>query len=152
MKVEGSGNKNMYFGNFEHTMDAKGRICIPAKVREALGTVVYITKGMDGCLNLYSEKDFEKILTELSSLSFNNPQSRAHIRANAGSTDECEIDKQGRLQLPSKLLVRENLGKEITIVGAIDHLEIWDRARWNEYFDNAYSNDEQNAKDLDSLK
>ena len=112
----------------------------------------YITKGMDGCLNLYSEKDFEKILTELSSLSFNNPQSRAHIRANAGSTDECEIDKQGRLQLPSKLLVRENLGKEITIVGAIDHLEIWDRARWNEYFDNAYSNDEQNAKDLDSLK
>ena len=55
MKVEGSGNKNMYFGNFEHTMDAKGRICIPAKFREALGTLVYITKGMDGCLNLYSE-------------------------------------------------------------------------------------------------
>lgn len=138
----------MYFGNYEHSLDTKGRLVIPSKFREQLGVLVYITKGFDGCLNLYSQKDFEKTLQELSALSFNNATSRAHIRANAGSTDECQIDAQGRLQLPSKLLAREGLGKEITIVGAIDHLEIWDRQKWNEYFEKAYSDDEQNAEDL----
>ncbi len=138
----------MYFGNYEHSIDTKGRLVVPSKFREQLGIVVYVTKGLDGCLNLYSEKDFEKTLQELSSLNFNNAVSRAHVRASAGSTDELQVDSQGRLQLPSKLLAREGLSKDVTIVGAIDHVEIWDRQKWNEYYEKACSNDETNAEAL----
>ncbi|MCF0116546.1 MAG: division/cell wall cluster transcriptional repressor MraZ [Bacilli bacterium] len=138
----------MYFGSYEHSLDAKGRLVIPSKYRNQLGTRVYITKGFDGCLSIYSETDFQKILESFASLSYNQASSRAHVRANISSTDEVEIDAQGRLQIPAKLLLREGFNKEVTIVGAIDHLELWDRQKWNEYYDNAYNEDESNAESL----
>ena len=125
---------------------------MPAKLRQDMGEKFIVTKGLDGCLFAFSQEEWLNFETKLKALPLSDKNARNFVRFFLAGATECEIDKQGRLQLPSKLLVRENLGKEITIVGAIDHLESWDRARWNEYFDNAYSNDEQNAKDLDSLK
>lgn len=145
--MEGSGG--MFFGSYEHNLDAKGRLFIPSKFRSKIEGSVYITKGFDGCLSIYTKKDFEPKLKEYMSYSYNNKDTRSHLRIHFSSFDEIEIDKQGRLQIPSKFLKKEGISQEVIIVGVLDHFEIWDRKRWNEYYDENYDRDEEIAESLE---
>lgn len=139
----------MFFGSYEHNLDAKGRLFIPSKFRSKIEGSVYITKGFDGCLSIYTKADFEPKLKEYMSYSYNNKDTRSHLRIHFSSFDEIEIDKQGRLQIPSKFLKKEGISQEVIIVGVLDHFEIWDRKRWNEYYDENYARDEEIAESLE---
>ena len=140
----------MFFGSYEHNLDAKGRLFIPSKFRSKISGTVYITEGFDGCLAVYTKEDFEPKLKEYMSYSYNKKDTRSHLRINFASVDEIDVDKQGRLQIPSRFLKKEGISQEVTIVGVLDHFEIWDRQKWNEYYEENYSRDEEIAESLDS--
>lgn len=151
-KVEGSGS--MFFGSFEHHLDHKGRLFIPAKFRELLqdSLSLYITKGFDGCLAVYTEEEFAPRLAAFRSMSFNHADTRSHLRINFASIDKVEIDGQGRLPIPARLLQREGIGQDVVIVGVLDHFEIWGRNRWSAYYEEGYTRDEEIAEHLDEGK
>ncbi len=154
IEVVKSGRKweKMFFGSYEHNLDSKGRLFVPSRFRDELGEQIYITKGFDGCLALYSEEAFKPKIEEYKSLSFNHADTRAHLRVNSSTFDKVSVDSHGRIAIPMRLLKRENITQEVTIVGVIDHLEIWDRERWNEYFDRNYGRDEEIAESLEERK
>ena len=142
----------MFFGSYEHTLDAKGRLFIPSKFRAKLSGSVYITKGFDGCLAIYTKEDFEPRLKEYMSYSYNNKDTRSHLRIHFSSFDEVDVDKQGRLQIPARFLKKENISSEVTIVGVLDHFELWGRNAWNKYYEENYERDEEIAETLTRRK
>ena len=120
----------MLLGEHEHSLDDKNRLTLPAKLREQLGDSVVITLGMDGCLYVYARDSFEELaarINALDSLSADARRMRRHFFGNATSG---ELDKQGRVVIPALLLDKESIGREVTVTGVGDHLEIWDRAKW----------------------
>ena len=149
-KVGESGS--MFFGSYEHSLDSKGRLCVTAKFREKLSDILYIVKGFDGCIAVFTEQDFAPKINEYLSLSFNHNDTRAHVRINASTIEETSLDKQGRLTLSSRLLKKEGIGPEVVIVGVIDHFEIWDRNAWEKYYEENYARDEEIAENLDARK
>jgi MraZ protein len=116
----------MFMGQYEHSIDAKGRAIVPAKYREELGDVFYVTRGADGCLYLYPQKDWEALAQKLQSLT-SSQQSRYIQRQLMASASEMTLDKQGRILIPAKLRGSANLTKELVFVGMINHVEIWDK-------------------------
>ena len=138
----------MFFGTYEHTLDDKGRLVIPSKMREEAGPVVYIMKGFDGSLSIYKALEFERLVKKFNSLSFNHKESRDYLRVQLASTCELDVDKQGRIQLPSQLLKKYKIGKEVVVIGAGDHMEVWNKAEFLEYETNADKDFEKNAENL----
>lgn len=123
----------MFYGSYYHTLDVKGRLIVPAKFRLQLGEKCYILKGYDGSLSVYKESDFSKYLVSLDELPFAKKDARDIRRIALSSVSELEIDKQGRVQLPSALLVKYAIGRNVVVVGVSDHIEIWDQAKWEQY-------------------
>jgi MraZ protein len=123
----------MFFGSYNHSLDSKGRLMIPSKMRDYAGSKVYIMKGFDGCLSVYREADFQKELESLSSLPFNQKSTRDISRVALASVSDIDVDSAGRIQLPSKLLSLYNIGKDVMVVGVLDHFEIWDQVAWEKY-------------------
>ena len=123
----------MFFGSYEHNLDAKGRLMVPSRIRNQAGNKLYIMKGFDGCLSLYREEDFAKKVEELSNLSFSSKDARDVSRIALASVSDIEVDKLGRIQLPTKLLSQYNIGKQVVVVGVIDHFEVWDAKAWESY-------------------
>jgi MraZ protein len=122
----------MLLGQHEHSLDDKNRLTLPAKLRESLGGDVVVTLGMDGCLFVYARGDWDALAARiggLDSLSAASRQMQRHFFANATAG---ELDKQGRIVIPAVLLEREGIGRDVTVAGVYDHLEIWDRARWRD--------------------
>jgi MraZ protein len=122
----------MLLGEHEHSLDDKNRLTLPAKLREQLGDHVVITRGMDGCLYVYARVEFDQLaarIGSLDSLSADTRRMQRHFFVNATAAG---LDKQGRVVIPSLLLQREGIGRDVTVTGVGDHLEIWDRATWNE--------------------
>jgi MraZ protein len=122
----------MLLGEHEHSLDDKNRLTLPAKLREQLGDHVVITRGMDGCLYVYARDAWDALAARiggLDSLSVDTRRMQRHFFVNATAAD---LDKQGRVVIPSLLLQREGIGRDVTVTGVGDHLEIWDRATWNE--------------------
>ena len=120
----------MLLGEHEHSLDDKNRLTLPAKLREQLGDDVVITRGMDGCLYVYARGAWDVLAARiggLDSLSADTRRMQRHFFANATAA---ELDKQGRIVIPALLLEREGIGREVTVTGVGDHLEIWDRATW----------------------
>ena len=117
----------MFFGNFTHNLDEKGRLVIPSKMREALGSRAYILKGYDGALSIYPESDFLKLVSDMEKLPFHKKTARAHLRAQMSSVSELLIDRQGRALLPTSLLAKYHIGKEVVVIGALDHIEVWNK-------------------------
>ena len=107
----------MYFGSFAHNLDEKGRLMIPRKMREELGYKVYIMKGFEGSLSLYNEERYQKLVEEFSRLSFNQSKVRDYLRLQFASTYEMEVDKLGRVQIPTALLTKYNISKEVLVLG-----------------------------------
>lgn len=127
----------MLIGEFEHSLDAKGRLIMPAKLRETIGDSFVVTKGLDGCLFAFSITEWNNFEEKLKSLPLSNKNSREFTRFFLSGATECEIDKQGRFLIPNNLREAANLTKEIVIIGVGTRIEIWDKEKWK-----SYNNDE----------
>ncbi len=123
----------MFIGEYEHNVDAKGRIIMPAKLREEIGDTFIITKGLDGCLFAYSQTEWTNFEEKLKSLPLAQKNARNFVRFFLSGAVECEIDKQGRFLIPSNLREHASLDKEIVIIGVGTRLEIWNRQTWKQY-------------------
>ena len=139
----------MFFGSYSHNLDDKGRLVIPSKMRDELGAKAYILKGFDGALSIYKESDFQNLVSELKTLAFNKKNSRAYLRIQLASACELDIDRQGRALLPTQLLNKYQIGKEVIVIGALDHIEVWNKKEYEEYEKTADSSFEEIAEELD---
>jgi MraZ protein len=120
----------MLLGEHGHSLDDKNRLTLPAKLREQLGEQVVVTRGMDGCLYVYARGDWERLAGRISGLDALSVESRRMQRHFFVNATAAELDKQGRIVIPPALLQRARIGREVTVTGVYDHLEIWDRAAW----------------------
>ena len=127
----------MYFGYYEHNLDDKGRLMIPSKLREGLvsGSPLYVLRGFDGCLSIYNESAFTKLYSSLEEYSYNDKNARSYIRALLSSVTQLNVDKLGRIQNPTTILGKYQIGREVSIIGVGDHFEVWDRKFYKEYED-----------------
>ena len=145
VKVEQSGgkwNKNplyrkevkhLLIGEYEHNIDAKGRLIMPAKLKEDIGEKFVITKGLDGCLFVYSEKEWQNFEEKLRTFPLTNKDARAFVRFFFSGAVECEIDKQGRTLIPPMLRDYAGLSKDLVIIGVSTRAEIWSQEKWDNY-------------------
>ena len=129
----------MFMSEYNHTLDTKGRLIIPAKFREVLGEEFVISKGMDGCLFVYANDDWNAFEQKLTSLPLINKEARQFARFFLAGAATVEVDKQGRILLPPVLREYANLTKDVVLVGVLSRVEIWDKDRWQE---NTYDEDE----------
>ena len=127
---------HMLSGEYRHNIDEKGRIIIPSKIRSEMGERMVITRGLDGCLFGYNEKNWEGIMEKLSTLPFTKSDARNFTRFLTSGAITLEFDKQGRILLPSYLLNYAALLKEVVIVGVINRIEIWSKDKWEKFMDN----------------
>ncbi len=123
----------MFIGEYEHNVDAKGRVIMPAKLREDIGDKFIITKGLDGCLFAYSQTEWANFEEKLKALPLAQKNARNFVRFFLSGAVECDIDKQGRFLIPANLREHAELDKEIVIIGVGTRLEIWNRDKWQNY-------------------
>jgi MraZ protein len=142
--------KNMFIGQYTHSLDNKGRVAVPAKFRSELKKAV-VTKGLDNCLFLYPQKEWDKMATKIASLSIDKSDNRAFSRAILAGAMEVEFDKQGRIILPEYLRKFASISKNVIIAGLYNRLEIWDEDRWNSYKEESEKNYNNIAEALSSL-
>ena len=133
----------MLIGEFEHSLDAKGRLIMPAKLRESIGDTFVVTKGLDGCLFAFSITEWTNFEEKLKSLPLSNKNSREFVRFFLSGATECEIDKQGRFLIPNNLREAAGLVKETVIIGVGTRIEIWDKEKWM-----TYSSDNISVEDI----
>ncbi len=141
----------MFIGEYQHNIDAKGRIIIPARFREELHSTFILTNGLDGCLTIYSLEQWEKLLNEIGKLPGTRKAVRQYIHMLTSKACECTPDSQGRIQIPPYLSKPVGIAKECAIIGANDHVEIWDKAAWDAYYADAQSSFEEVAENLSDL-
>lgn len=120
-------------GEYEHSLDAKGRLIMPAKLRQDIGDKFVITKGLDGCLFAFSQEEWLNFETKLKSLPLSDRNARNFVRFFLSGATECEIDKQGRFLISSNLRNVATLEKEVVIIGVGTRIEIWNKDKWKEY-------------------
>ena len=122
----------MLLGAYEHTIDDKNRLTLPAKFRQAFADGIVVTRGLDGCLYAFRRPDWDRLLeSRLATLDPLSPEGRRLERFFYSGASETELDKQGRLMLPGALIEHAKLGRDVVVAGVHDHLEIWDRDAWN---------------------
>ena len=141
----------MLTGEFNHSIDTKGRLIIPSKLRESLGEHFVITKGLDGCLFLYPDNEWEAFEDKLRTLPLTNKKARDFKRFFLGSATEGELDKQGRVLISASLRSYANLEKEVVLVGLIDKVEIWSKDAWDARTTDVEDNIEDIANDMEDL-
>ena len=141
----------MFMGEYNHTIDAKGRLIVPAKFREILGDNFIVTKGLDGCLFVYPNDEWTRFEEKLKSLPLTNKNARQFTRFFLAGAAACEVDKQGRILLPQVLREFASLEKDVVLVGVASRIEIWSRERWDVSM-NTYDGDmDEVAENMESL-
>lgn len=123
----------MLLGEYQHTVDEKGRLAVPAKFRKSLSGGVVITKGSEGCLDLYPMEEWTKLAEKLSQLPINQADARAFSRLRLAGASHAELDAQGRILIPDYLRAYAGVGSRATIVGLYNRAEVWDEERWRKY-------------------
>ena len=123
----------MFIGEYQHTIDSKGRVILPAKFREELGEKFVVTKGLDHCLFVYPNEEWSNLEKKLRTLPLTSRDARAFIRFFFAGAAECGVDKQGRILIPANLRQHADLNKELAIIGVSTRVEIWDRDAWDAY-------------------
>ncbi|MGI5875245.1 MAG: division/cell wall cluster transcriptional repressor MraZ [Dethiobacteria bacterium] len=123
----------MLMGEYYHTLDNKGRVIVPARLREGLGDNFIITRGLDNCLFLYPMEEWLSLENKLKSLPFTKAEARAFMRMFFSGASELEIDKQGRVLIPPPLREHAELKKELVFLGVSTRAEIWSKEKWEEY-------------------
>ncbi len=127
------GSEKMFSGEFEHSLDQKGRVIIPSKMREQLGEVFFITKGIEHNLLVFSREGWDDFCAKLKTLSVTNRNARALKRLFFSGAVECEANSQGRVLIPSTLREYANIEKDVTIIGNGSNMEIWNTESWKDY-------------------
>ena len=122
----------MLTGEFNHSIDSKGRLIIPSKLRESLGEHFVITKGMDGCLFLYPDNEWKAFEEKLRALPLTNKNARALSRFFVARATMCELDKQGRILVPQTLREFAGLDKDVVLTGNLNRIEIWSKEKWED--------------------
>ena len=115
-------------GTYEHNIDAKGRLAIPSKLRDELGSVFYLAMGVDACLAVYPQSTWDRFTEKFASLPMSQSKKMRSLFANAA---RCELDSQGRIVIPQKLKKYAGIEKDVVIIGVHDRAEIWSAERWN---------------------
>ena len=127
----------MLMGEYHHNIDDKKRLIIPAKFREEIGDKFVVTRGLDGCLFVYSLDNWEKIISKLKTLPFTKKDARVFMRFFLSAASICEFDKQGRINLVNSVIEYAKIEKECVIIGVNDRLEIWAVEKFNELLSNS---------------
>ena len=140
----------MFYGNYEHTLDDKGRLVIPRKLRQEAGNRVYIMMGFDGALTIFKEEVFAEMVEKAKTLPFNKKTNRDYLRAVLGSACDLDVDKLGRVQIPTQLLNKYHIGKEVVVVGAGDRMEVWDKQAYLAYEKQVQENFDSIAENITS--
>ncbi len=120
----------MFMGEYNHTIDAKGRLIVPAKFREQLGSEFVVTKGLDGCLFVYSNEEWKHIEDKFREIPLTTKDARKFSRFFFAGAAVCEVDKQGRILLPANLREYAAIEKDVVSVGVLNRVEIWSKDRW----------------------
>ncbi|MBA5710154.1 transcriptional regulator MraZ [Bacillus velezensis] len=123
----------MFMGEYRHTVDAKGRMIVPAKFREGLGEQFVLTRGLDQCLFGYPMNEWKLIEEKLKALPLTKKDARAFTRFFFSGATECELDKQGRVNIASSLLNYAKLEKECVVIGVSNRIELWSKVIWEQY-------------------
>lgn len=142
------GVLSMLMGEYHHNIDEKSRLIIPAKFRSELGERFVITKGLDKCLFVYSETEWNKLMQKVSSLQFTKKNVRAFERTFIGGASLIEFDKQGRINITSPLVHYANIKKECIIIGVSERLEIWSKEEFESYMNDNEDNLEQITENI----
>jgi len=141
----------MFIGEYAHTIDEKGRMAIPSKMRRDLGSGAVVTRGIDQCLWVFPKKEWQTLAEKLSSLPLSDANSRAFSRLMLAGAMEVEFDSQGRALLPGYLRTYAGLKKNAIIAGLFNRLEIWEAAKWSEYKTKTEKETDQIAKHMADL-
>ncbi len=141
----------MLIGEYAHSIDAKGRLIMPAKLKEDIGEKFVITKGLDGCLFVYSQKEWKNFEDKLRAFPLTNKDARALMRFFLAGAMECEIDKQGRFLITSNLREFAGLEKEVIIVGVLNKIEIWSKDKWTAYTEKENMEADEIAEKMSNL-
>ena len=122
----------MLMGEYHHNLDEKNRLIIPSKLREEMGDLFVLTRGLDGCLFIYPKEEWDQIIEKYKELP-NTRDARNFMRFFLAGATECSFDKQGRISISSPLMRYAELEKECVIIGVNDHLEVWCEDRWEDF-------------------
>lgn len=122
----------MFMGTYNHTIDAKGRLIIPSKFRDALGDEFVVTRGMDGCLFVFDNKEWQAFEEKLHTLPMMDKEARQFTRYFLAGAANVEVDKQGRILLPGLLREFADITKDVVLIGMGRRIEIWSKDRWND--------------------
>ena len=139
----------MFKGEYNHTVDTKGRLIVPSKFREALGEMFVVTKGLDGCLFVYPNEEWQNIEEKFREIPLTTKDARKFSRFFFAGAADCEVDKQGRILLPSVLREFAAIQKEVVLVGVLNRIEIWSRERWLD--ENTYDDMDEVAEHMAEL-
>lgn len=125
----------MFIGEYQHSLDNKGRLIVPSKFRDELGDVFIITKGLDNCLFVYPKDEWKILEDKLKLLPLTRKDARAFVRFFFSGATECELDKQGRILIPSNLREHCKIDKDAVVIGVSNRVEIWSKEEWDLYND-----------------
>lgn len=131
--VAEGGDGRMFLGQYQHSIDAKGRLIVPAKFREGLGEHFVVTKGLDNCLFAYPQEEWKIFEDKLKQLPLTNTGARKFVRFFFAGAVECELDNQGRIMVPAHLREYAGLKKDVVSIGVNNRIEIWNKESWNDY-------------------
>ncbi len=138
----------MFMGEYKHNVDVKGRMIVPAKFREGLGDSFVVTRGLDKCLFAYPLDEWKVIEEKLKQLPLTKKDARAFTRFFFSGAIECEIDKQGRINIPQNLRNYADLEKECVVIGVSERVEIWANDKWKEYVEDSEESFAEIAENL----
>lgn len=130
----------MFMGEFQHNIDAKGRLIVPSKLREQLGEKFIVTRGLDGCLFGYPMTEWSNLEQKLNEMPLSKKDARTFVRFFYSAATECELDKQGRINIPLTLRQHAELEKECVITGVANRIEIWNQEKWQAFTKEAEEN------------
>ena len=141
----------MLLGEYNHNLDTKGRMAMPAKFRDQLTAGAIVTRGIDNCLFVFAPAAWDELVKKLTALPLAQANSRAFVRLMLAGATDVELDSQGRVLLPDYLRKYAGLKKEVVVAGLYNRIEIWDRDAWQTYKTKTESSSEQIAEQLGEL-
>lgn len=142
----------MFMGEFQHNVDSKGRIIVPSKFRDELGASFVLTRGLDKCLFAYPMDEWKLLEERLKKLPLTKKDARAFTRFFFSGAVECEVDKQGRINIPQPLRKYAGLEKECVVIGVSNRVEFWSDEHWEDYFiesEESFADIAENLMDFD---
>ena len=138
----------MFMGEFHHNIDEKNRLIIPSKFRNELGSKFILTRGIEKCLLVYSLDEWNNMVNKLKELPFTKKDARTFNRMFLSGATECELDNDGRINIPSYLIDYASIEKECTVIGVNERLEIWSSEKFENFFNDNIDNFDEIAENL----